>query len=103
MNEETAYDFEWDAVKALSNVQKHGVTFDQAAAIFLDALALTIFDSAHSQVEERWFTLGKSVNGRLLTVAHTYVETSPVSVRVRIISVRPATKQEQRFYEDEPR
>ena len=103
MNEETTYDFEWDAAKALANMQKHSVTFDQAAAIFLDTLALTVFDSAHSQAEERWFTLGQGVDGRLLAVAHTYVETSPVSVRVRIISARPATKQEQRFYEDEPR
>lgn len=47
------YDFEWDSVKALSNVRKHGVTFDQAATVFLDALALTVFDAAHSQHEER--------------------------------------------------
>ena len=98
-----AFDFEWDDAKALANVAKHGVTFDQAATVFLDALALTVFDSAHSQHEERWFTLGHDAGGALLAVAHTYQATSPVSVRVRIISARPATKRERRFYEDEPR
>jgi hypothetical protein len=33
VSEEAAYDFEWDAVKALANVRKHGVTFDQAATV----------------------------------------------------------------------
>ena len=58
MTEDPNYNFEWDSVKALSNVRKHGVTFDQAATVFLDALALTVFDAAHSQHEERWFMLG---------------------------------------------
>ncbi len=34
MDPEIAYDFEWDAVKALANAHKHGVTFDQAATVF---------------------------------------------------------------------
>ena len=38
------YDFEWDPAKALSNALKHDVTFDQAATVFLDALALTVYD-----------------------------------------------------------
>jgi uncharacterized DUF497 family protein len=103
MIQQIAYDFEWDAAKALSNARKHGVTFDQAATVFLDALALTVFDSVHSQYEEHWFTLGLDTRGVLLAVAHTYQAAGPASVRVRIISARPATKQERRFYEDEPR
>jgi uncharacterized DUF497 family protein len=35
MNEENIYDFVWDPTKALANVQKHGVTFDQAATVLL--------------------------------------------------------------------
>ncbi len=103
MSTEIAYDFEWDAAKALANVAKHGVTFDQAAAVFLDALALTVYDESHSQSEERWFTIGHDASGILLAVAHTYQATSSASARVRIISARQATKREQRFYEDEPR
>jgi len=72
MNQETVYDFQWDAAKALNNARKHDVTFDQAATVFLDALALTVYDEANSQNEERWFTLGYDANDRLLAVAHTY-------------------------------
>ncbi len=97
-----AYDFEWDAHKAVSNLKKHGVTFEQAASVFLDALSLTVFDEAHSQHEERWFTLGHTAGGVLLAVAHTYQATSSSSTRIRIISARPATKQERHFYADNP-
>jgi uncharacterized protein len=96
-------DYEWDNAKALSNLNKHGITFDQAATVFLDSLALTVFDSTHSQDEERWFTLGYAANGMLLAVAHTYQTIGSTSARVRIISARSASKRERRFYEDEPR
>jgi hypothetical protein len=97
------YDFDWDAVKAVANVAKHGVTFDQAATVFSDALALTVFDAAYSQSEERWFTLGFDQAGVSLAVAHTHAVTDSSHVRIRIISARKATPRERRFYEDEPR
>jgi hypothetical protein len=52
------YDFTWDPTKAASNIVKHGVSFTEAASVLLDPFALTIFDAAHSDLEERWFTLG---------------------------------------------
>lgn len=97
------YDFRWDAVKAATNANKHGVTFEQAAAVFFDPLALTVFDEAHSQDEERWWLLGHDAHGVLLLVAHTYQATGPASANVRLISARPATRREQQFYENEPR
>jgi uncharacterized DUF497 family protein len=102
MNSETVYDFQWDPAKALYNARKHGVTFDAAATVFLDALALTVYDEVHSQNEGRWFTLGYDAGGRLLAVAHTYEATGPTNVRVRIISARTATRRERRSYEEEP-
>ncbi|MDO8439854.1 MAG: BrnT family toxin [Polaromonas sp.] len=96
-------DITWDPVKAQSNIAKHGVTFVQVATVLLDALALTVFDAAHSQTEERWFTLGMSSDGKLLAVSHTYQHTGPVDVRVRIISAREATKRERQQYENELR
>jgi hypothetical protein len=51
MTQETVHDFQWDPAKAQSNARKHGVTFDQAATVFLDALALTVYDEANSQNE----------------------------------------------------
>ncbi len=78
------------------------MTFVQAASVLLDALALTVFDAAHSGLEERWFTLGLSSDGKLLAVAHTYQYTGPINVAVRIISAREATKRERLYYENEP-
>jgi uncharacterized protein len=97
-------DITWDPVKAQSNIAKHnGITFVQAATVLLDALALTVFDAAHSEFEERWFTLGNSSDGKLLAVSHTYQHTGPINVTVRIISARDATKRERQQYENEPR
>jgi len=103
MNPETVYNFEWNPAKAARNVRKHDVTFDQASTIFLDALALTVYDEENSQNEDRWFTLGYDSSGKLLAVAHSYEATEPTSVRIRIISARKATRGERRSYEDEPR
>jgi uncharacterized protein len=96
-------EFTWDPVKAAANLAKHGVAFAQGATVFADALALTVFDSEHSEFEERWFTLGMASDGKLLAVSHTYTATGPASARVRIISARAATRNERRQYEDEPR
>jgi uncharacterized protein len=79
------------------------VTFDQAATVFLDALALTVYDEPNSQDEERWFTLGFDAAGKLLAVAHTYEITGSTNARIRIISARKATRREQNDYENEPR
>lgn len=96
-------DITWDPVKAQANTTKHSVTFMQAATVLLDALALTVFDAAHSEFEERWFTLGMSSQGRLLAVLHTYQHTESINVRVRIVSAREATRRERQQYENEPR
>jgi uncharacterized DUF497 family protein len=94
--------FSWDPNKAASNLTKHGVDFNQAATVLLDPLALTVFDSEHSDFEERWFTLGQSSNGKLLAVSHTYTGTGPDTAQARIISAREATRHERRQYEGEP-
>jgi len=83
--------------------QEAGVTFDEAATIFRDAFALTVFDVNHSQPEERWFTVGYDGGGLLLAVAHTFQIVTTNNVRIRIISARKATPREREFYENEPR
>lgn len=93
----------WDALKAHANILKHGVTFAQAATVLADPLALTVFDTAHSENEERWFTLGLSSGGTLLAVAHTYQSADSGLEQVRIISARTATRREREQYENEPR
>jgi len=40
--------FEWDPKKARRNLQKHGVSFDEASTAFQDTLSTTISDPLHS-------------------------------------------------------
>ena len=95
------YNFEWDPRKAQDNRNKHGVTFDEAATVFTDSKALSIFDPDHSsETEDRWITMGISEKGRLLIVNHTFREQSAEEVTIRIISSRKATKKETKKYGD---
>lgn len=91
--------FEWDARKAASNLSKHKVSFAEAAEVFRDPLALTLFDTDHSENEERWVTLGQTKNRRLVVVIHTWHEESSDLFHVRIVSAREATAHEVKQYE----
>lgn len=86
--------FQWDSNKAASNQRKHGVTFEEALAVFADLLAITINDPDHSIGESRFLTIGNSTQFRLLVVSHTEREG-----QVRLISARLATRQERKIYE----
>ena len=87
--------FEWDARKAEINLRKHGVSFDEAASIFLDSLALSGPDPDHSIGESRYITFGISRLGRLLSVSHTYRPGA-----IRIIMARRMTRGERKTYEE---
>ena len=87
--------YEWDPPKAQVNVEKHGVTFEEAASVFLDPWALTFWDPDHSEEEDREITIGRSARLRVLFVSH-----APRDGRVRIISARRATRKEQEQYEE---
>jgi uncharacterized protein len=87
--------FEWDAVKAARNLRKHGVSFLEAATVFGDPLAVTYNDPDHSEVEQRFLTLGRSADGRLLVVSHADGDEN-----VRVISARKATPRERQHYEE---
>jgi uncharacterized protein len=90
-------EFEWDPRKDAANQRKHAVGFREAATVFGDPLATTFPDSEHSISEQRFLTIGLSVNDRLLVVVHSERPDS-----IRIISARPATARERNFYEEEP-
>ena len=94
-------DIQWDDAKARANAAKHGVTFARAATVMLDPLALTVFDSAHSDTEERWFTLGQASDGQLLAVSHTHQVLDGNHTCIRLISAREATRREREHYENE--
>jgi uncharacterized protein len=84
--------FEWDAQKASSNAEKHGVSFEEAAEAFLDPF----FQGGEASVEGelRDFVLGYSLAQRLLLVIYEERRSA-----TRIISARPATRAERRLYE----
>ena len=92
------YNFEWDTRKARLNRDNHGVAFDEAATVFKDSKAVSIFDPDHSETEERWITLGISEKGRLLVVSHTFIEVSQDTITIRLISSRKAKKNEIKTY-----
>ncbi len=73
--------FEWDAEKAASNLEKYGVSFEEASTVFADSLSLTISDVLHSVEEPRFITIGESSEQEILVVAHTEREAT-----IRIIS-----------------
>jgi uncharacterized protein len=99
MNGSVRYDFEWDPGKAAQNQRKHRVSFEQAATVFLDQQALSVYDSEHSENEDRWITLGSDKQGALLVVCHTFREIGASNAVVRLISSRKATKAERKQYE----
>ena len=87
-------DFEWNPDKAAENLKKHGVSFSEAASVFADPLAITIFDPDHSDNEERFLLLGRSTLRRLIVISHT--DRSGI---IRLISARLANRGERLQYE----
>ena len=87
--------FDWDSQKAAANEQKHKVSFQEAATVFVDPLAITFADPDHSVGEHRYITFGLSRHRRLLVVSHT-----DHGDLVRIISARLMTRKERRIYEE---
>ena len=87
--------FEWDAPKAAANLEKHGVSFEQARTVFWDEAALLLADEDHFGDEDRFYILGLSQDALELVVTHCYRVEDEV---IRIISARRADKSEQRAY-----
>ena len=81
--------------KAVINLRKHNISFQEATTVFDDLLSVTFPDPDHSIGESRYVIIGMSGLGQLLVVSHTNREN-----RTRIISARRATRQERRFYEE---
>ena len=82
---------EWDEVKRQTNLAKHGIDFADLELLF-DGLTVTTLDDRFDYGEERFVTFGL-LNGIALAVVHT--ETDQV---IRLISVRKATKNEEKSY-----
>jgi len=87
--------FEWNENKAKENLRKHNVSFEEGTTIFRDPFIATMPDPDHSDIEQRFISIGISINHRLLVVVHT-----ERANRTRLISCRKATRVERRIYEE---
>ncbi|GHV51458.1 hypothetical protein AGMMS49579_06800 [Spirochaetia bacterium] len=85
--------FEWDEAKRLSNLEKHGLDFMDAHEVFEDDARYSKEDKRFSYGEKRFITVGEMKSQLVLALCHT-----DRNGRVRIISLRPASRQERRFY-----
>jgi uncharacterized protein len=86
--------FQWDSDKAESNVWKHRISFEIAITVFGDSRLLFTADLKHSDGEEREWAIGEAETGQVVVVVFTMRQDD-----IRIISARPATKQEISRYE----
>lgn len=87
--------YEWDHEKAASNLEKHGVAFEEAATVFADPLYVDFYDPDHSVDEHRYLIMGQSTAGRVLIVSYTERDED-----IRLISAREVTSAERKAYEE---
>ena len=89
------YYFDWDENKNRINLEKHGITFEEASTVFFDDRAILFDDPEHSLDEDRFLLLGMSETAKVCIVCHCYRESDTV---IRIISARQATRKEEQRY-----
>lgn len=89
--------FEWDANKNEINKRKHGLSFETAREVFYDEFAIVFDDPDHSVGEERFLIIGLTRSEQICIVSHCYRDGENT---IRIISARPATKNEKKTYRE---
>lgn len=87
--------FEWDPKKARTNLQKHRVSFEEAATIFDDPHLTEAVEDESSSDEPRWVVFGESVQGKFLRTVYTESGT-----KLRLISAKKATPRQRQVYEE---
>jgi uncharacterized DUF497 family protein len=90
--------FAWDARKAARNLEKHGVSFEEAATVFADPEALEWEDLEHSGSENRFKRLGISMKGRIVILVYSYRSLKDGKETLRIITARRASSKEREAY-----
>jgi uncharacterized protein len=90
--------FSWDATKAIANLEKHKISFEEAATVFSDADGLYWQDLEHSAREPRYKSLGQSIGRRILIVVYTIRRLKDGKETIRIISAKQASRKERTAY-----
>ena len=93
-------EFEWDENKNLENIEKRGISFEEAVSAFFDEWNIEAFDASHSDSEEQRFTIIGLAAFRLLRVTFTIRKDENDLETIRIISARKAKHYEKNDYED---
>ena len=88
-------EFEWQKNKAVTNLSKHSVSFDEARTVFQDPFYTIFYDPDHSFKEDRCIAIGQSGQDRLLFLSYTERGNT-----IRLISAREATRRERELYEE---
>lgn len=87
--------FEWDENKNAVNIEKHGLSFEEAKEVFDDNNAILFDDPDHSIGEERFLIIGMIKSQKICIVSHCYRDGGNV---IRLISAREAVKSEKETY-----
>jgi len=90
--------FEWSKEKNRLNIEKHGISFEEAKEVFLDPLHISKLDHRFDYFEERWITVGATKKNKILVVANIFFNENGEEI-IRIISARKANQKERNFYE----
>ena len=85
--------FQWDEGNSAKTGQRHGVTQAEAEQVFLNRPLVVGEASKHSSQETRQFVLGRTDQGRELTIVFTLRGSL-----LRVISARPMSRKERRVY-----
>ncbi|MCL2093601.1 MAG: BrnT family toxin [Treponema sp.] len=87
--------FTWEEEKNQLNLEKHGLSFQEAVPVFLDPYFVVVYDEAHSSIEEtRWKGIGALGDTILLSTIFSEVS----ETELKLISARKATKKEKEDY-----
>ena len=90
---------DWDDKKNAANIKKHGISFEEAAEVFDDPFHISLLNERFDYNEERWITLGSTLNGKIIVIGHIYSLRENDEEYIRIITARMATKKEREKYE----
>ncbi len=85
--------FDWDEGNQDKNWLKHQVSNGECEEVFFNVPLLVADDDKHSQIEQRYFALGKTNDGRTLFISFV-IRTS----KIRVISARDMNRKERRIY-----
>ncbi len=87
--------FDWDEGNRRKNLDKHGVSQQEAEQVFFNEPLLMLEDERHSRQEPRFHALGNTDIGRLLHITFTLRQNWTL---IRIISARDMHKTEKEIY-----